>query len=62
MSVSMSKMSEVRSHSVEGVAAMPVVQVENVTKHYEEPGQPAAVALDGVGLKVEPGEGGEHDF
>lgn len=35
---------------------MPVVEVENVTRVYEEKGQPSAHALRGVSLQVEKGE------
>jgi putative ABC transport system ATP-binding protein len=35
---------------------MPVVEVENVTRVYEEKGQPSAHALRGVSLSVEKGE------
>ncbi|MBL8956335.1 MAG: ABC transporter ATP-binding protein [Myxococcaceae bacterium] len=35
---------------------MPVVEVENVTRSYEEKGMPPAHALRGVSLKVEKGE------
>ena len=35
---------------------MAVVEVENVSRIYEEKGMPPATALKGVSLKVEPGE------